>query len=161
MAKRKKGGGSKRKHRRISGVTAQLKKNEDILVLAGGVLIGGVAKGFLDQTLAKQETLKLDQKLVDGLEVAAGVAGAIFLEGPLLKGIAIGLGTSAAYSGLRGLGVIKGIGMPMVPFRPRPIQARYSMNGATQTPAVAGANVYGFPQPPGVGRSLRRKMSSY
>lgn len=160
MAKKKKGG--KVKYRRMGVASSvNLNKTEDLLMLAGGVVAGGIAKGFVDQTLAKQDQIKINQNLVDGLQVVAGGAAAIMLKHPFFKGAGIGLGTAATLSALRTAGVIKGGSFPMVPFRPRPNQARTLNGGVTATPSVAGSNPYGFPQPPGVGRSLRRKVGGY
>lgn len=162
MAKRKKGGKKRKSYRRMSGVglTASLKKNEDYLILGTGVVVGAIGKGFIDQALAKQDTVKVNQNMVDGLQFAAGVAGVLYLDGAFLKGLSIGVGSAGAVSGLRTLGVIKGVGaLPMVPFRPRPKQATINMNGASRNPAVGSA--YGYPEAPSVGRSMRRKMSAY
>lgn len=160
MAKKKNRG--RKTSRRMSGVRGNfkntLKKNEDTLILAGGVLLGAIGKGFIDKTLAEQETLKLEQKTIDGIQVAAGVAGMLFLEGPFLKGVSIGLASSAGTSVLRTMKVIKGAEMPMVRFR-LPVRYRNNMNGASVNPTVGSPNVYGFPQAPGVGRVPRRKAA--
>lgn len=165
MAKRKKRGGSRKRGRRMGAAsfTGSLKKNEDFLILGAGVVVGAVAKGFIDQALAKQDTIKVNQNMVDGVEVAAGVAGVLYLDGAFLKGLSIGVGSAGAVSGLRTLGVIKGTSpMRMVPFRARLAARVNNMNGGvTRTPGVAGGNSYGFPSPPGVGASLRRKTGSY
>lgn len=142
--KKKKSGGS----RRMSGLSIS-KLQQDDLLMAVAVVGGAVGKKFIDTVIAKQDTLKVEQKTVDGLEILASAA--LFMFGgnqPILKGLAIGLGSSATVSLLQEMDVLKGPILPAyVPFRPRP-----ALNGVTRTPAVSGGGVnsYGFPNGPGV-----------
>lgn len=156
MAKKKtkkKSGGAKR----MSGVSISKAQTEEIY-LALGVLGGAIGKHFIDTALAKQETLKIEQKTVDGLEILASAAGFLFAgDQAFVKGLSIGLGASAAVSLLQEMDVLKGPGLPpMVPFRPRP-----KLNGVTQTPGVASPNAYGFNNPPGVGRVPMKRAAKY
>lgn len=134
----------------------------DMWALAGGVIAGAIGKKFLDTTLAKQETLKIDQKTLDAAGVAAGVVGLIYLEGAFLQGLSIGVGSASAISGLQELKVLKGVGLPpLVPFRPRPKERSVS-GGNTKTSRVGGAqNAYGYPQTPGVGGGRRMNRTSF
>jgi hypothetical protein len=151
--KKKSGGGGKR----MSGVSIS-KSQQDEIYLALGVLGGAIGKNFIDTALAKQGTLKVEQKTVDGLEILAAAAGFLFAgDQAFIKGLSIGVGAAAAVSLLKEMDVLKGAELPpMVPFRPRP-----KLNGVTQTPAVAAANAYGFNNPAGVGKMPLRRAAKY
>lgn len=151
--KKSSGGGGKR----MSGVAVSKQQQEEIY-LALGVLGGAIGKHFIDTALAKQETLKVEQKTVDGLEILAAAAGFMFAgDQAFVKGLSIGLGASAAVSLLQEMEVLKGVGLPpMVPFRIHP-----KLNGLTQTPNVAGANAYGWNNPAGVGKGPMKRAVRY
>lgn len=142
---RKRSKTKKRGGRRVGALS--MNKDQDLLMLAGGAIVGGIAKKFIDTALAKQETLTVDQKTIDGIELVGG--GVIFwmVDQPFLRGMGLGLTAAASVSLLQEMEVLKGMSAsPMVPFKARP-----QLNGVTKTPAVAGANAYGYPRPNAVG----------
>lgn len=129
-----------------------LDKDQNLLMMAAGVVGGAIAKKFIDTVIAKQDTINVEQKTIDGLEVVGAAVGFYMIDSPFLRGAFLGIGTAAAVSGLQQMDVLKGSITPMVPFRPRPL-----LNGVTQTPAVAAAtNTYGFPKASTVAGSYSR-----
>ena len=139
-----------------------LQKDQDLLMLAGGVLAGAVVKRLADNIIAKQATstgVTIEQGTVDLIQGAGGAAIFYFLDQPFVRGLGLGLVGSVVYNKTKDL-KLAGIGQStvLVPFRPQP-----NLNGVTQTPSVAGAstNVYSFPQPAGVGRMRRNAYASH
>lgn len=141
--------------RRMGAIS--LDKDENLLTMAAGVIVGGIGKRFIDTFVSKQDTINVEQKTIDMIEFAGAATGFYFVDAPFIRGAFLGIASAAAISALQEMDMLKGVGMsPMVPFKPRPL-----LNGVTRTPAVAAAtNAYGFPSPSTVGNIYTRRRST-
>lgn len=150
-------GGTKKKGHRMGVITTSQHGNE-LLTIAAGTVTGAIVKKIGDTLISKQASttgVTISQKTVDIIEVVGGGALFYYMDSPFIRGMALGLGSTAAVSLLKEMDVLKGIGLPpLVPFRPQP-----NLKGVTNTPAVAGANAYMFPQTPGVAGTRVRKFA--
>lgn len=153
MPKRKKTHHKKHSgHKRGGRVGAlNIKTQGDIVQLATGAVLGGIAKRLVT-TLANKAVTSAGVTISNkAMNVGAFVVGGgvfYLMDQPFVRGLGLGISTAAVYDLTSGL-TLGGLGAaPLVPFLPKP-----NINGATNTPNVAGANVYQFPRPAGVGRN--------
>jgi hypothetical protein len=151
--KSKKKTASKSRGKRMGALN--VKTDQDLLMIAAGVVAGGVVKRLADTLIAKQSSttgVSIAQNTVDVVQILGGGAVFYLVDQPFVRGLGLGLAGSAIYTKTANL-KLSGIGAsPLVPFRPRP---NLSGAGVTQTPSIAGANVYNFPKPAGVGNARR------
>lgn len=136
---------------RVGALNFKNKQDMDLIMLAGGTLLGGVAKRLGDTLIAKQAQttgVSIKQGTVDTIEILGGGALFYLMDSPFIKGLGLGLAGATVYTMTANLR-LAGIGQStaLVPFQPRP-----NVNGVTRTANVAGANAYNFPSPSNVGR---------
>lgn len=148
--KRRHGGGHKRHHK--MGML-NLKTDNNLLMLGLGAIAGGVIKRvgvtFANKGFSSAGITVSDKAMNIGSLL---LGGALFylVDTPLVRGLGAGIATAGVYDLSSGL-KLSGIGAaPLVPFMPKP-----NMSGASNTPNIAGANVYQFPRPAGVGATRR------
>ncbi len=150
MARKK----TKRKHhprRRMGAVSGQ---TSALLQMLGGVIAGGVVKGFVDSAIAKQSTVKIDDKTLQAVEAVGGAFLAYKMKSPFLRGLGMGIAAGAVVAELKEMKVLTGASYGRVnpaslsfPNRvngPGQSQTIYPSVGSPANPhAVGGANYAG------------------
>lgn len=95
-------GATHHRRRRVSGV-ATGRVGTAAMMLLGGVA-GGVAATAFQRVMPNA-----NPKMIGMVQVAAGMAGAVFFKQPLLKGVGFGVGTAGAVALSHQYGLLKGV----------------------------------------------------
>ncbi len=132
MAKKRK----KTKHhprRRMGAVSGS---TSAMLQTLGGVVVGAIAKGFVDSAIAKQTTVKIDDKMLQAGEAVAGALLAYKAKSGFLKGIGMGLAASAVVAELKDMKVLTGLGIGTVNPASLTFQAQRGLNGPGKSQTI-------------------------
>jgi hypothetical protein len=96
------------RRRRVGGILSQ-----DKLMKAGGVILGVIATGFINEKIAEMKntdgTPKVDPKIVALGEVILGFVLPNFVKNDLVEGIGMGMIGAGGVNAAKGFGLISGI----------------------------------------------------
>lgn len=96
------------RRRRVGGILSQ-----DKLMKAGGVILGVIATGFINEKISEMKnadgTPKVDPKLVALGEVVLGFVLPNFIKNDLIEGVGMGLIGAGGVNAAKSFGIISGI----------------------------------------------------
>lgn len=96
------------RRRRVGGILSQ-----DKLMKAGGVILGVIATGFINEKIAEMKnadgTAKVDPKLVALGEVVLGFVLPNFVKNDLIEGVGMGLIGAGGVNAAKSFGIISGL----------------------------------------------------
>jgi len=139
MARRKKRVHHHRRRRRVGAISGDAAST--LQGLAGAVA-GAVINKFVDNIIAKQTTVKIDDKTLQFIKMLAGGYAAWKLKQPFLRAAGLGFAAQSAVAELTDMGVLKGIGR----VDPRSLSFPNRLNGP------AGGSQSNFPA---IGEAVR------